>query len=91
MKKIKCLVLSLLLIFSSSSVFSYTFFSGYAGGKINYKAINENFDPDLTLQAFFAGQFNFTENSWGRMEFSVNTNDLLNFSISTFTRLWFCL
>jgi len=81
MKKIKCLILSLLLICTTSSAFAYTFFSGYAGGKVNYKAINEKYDPDLTLQAFFAGQFNFTENSWGRMEFSVNTNDLLNFSI----------
>lgn len=82
MKKIKSLVLSLLFICTTSPVFSFTFFSGYAGGKLNYAASdNETYDPDLTVQAFFAGQFNFSDSSWGRMEFSVNTADLINLSL----------
>ena len=45
-------------IFISTGLFAATSFSGYAGGKLNYAANpdEEDFDPDLRLQAFFAGQ-----------------------------------
>lgn len=71
-------VLSICLLFSSMS-FAATSFSGYAGGKINYAANpeQESYDPDLCLQAFFAGQFNFTQNIWAHLEFSLNTGDFL--------------
>ena len=71
------------LIFISTGLFAATSFSGYAGGKLNYTANPEveDYDPDLKLQAFFAGQFNFSQNLWSHLEFSINTNDLLAQSI----------
>ena len=69
--------------FIASGLYAVTSFSGYAGGKLNYAANPEasDFDPDLKLQAFFAGQFNFTQNLWSHLEFSINTEDLLSESI----------
>lgn len=71
------------VIFISTGLFAATSFSGYAGGKLNYAANpeQEDFDPDLKLQAFFAGQFNFSQNVWSHLEFSINTDDLLSQSI----------
>ncbi len=71
------------VIFISTGLFAATSFSGYAGGKLNYAANpeQEDFDPDLKLQAFFAGQFNFSQNVWSHLEFSINTEDLLSQSI----------
>ena len=70
-------------IFISTGLFAATSFSGYAGGKLNYAANpeQEEYDPDLRLQAFFAGQFNFSQNVWSHLEFSINTGDLLSQSI----------
>lgn len=70
-------------IFISTGLFAATSFSGYAGGKLNYAANpdEEEFNPDLRLQAFFAGQFNFSQNIWSHLEFSINTGDLLSQSI----------
>ena len=70
-------------IFISTGLFAATSFSGYAGGKLNYAANpeEEEFNPDLKLQAFFAGQFNFSQNIWSHLEFSINTGDLLSQSI----------
>lgn len=70
-------------IFISTGLFAATSFSGYAGGKLNYAANpeQEEYDPDLRLQAFFAGQFNFSQNVWSHLEFSINTGDLLSQSV----------
>ena len=67
----------------ASSLFAATSFSGYAGGKLDYSAnpTVEDFDPDLKLQAFFAGQFNFSQNIWSHLEFSIDTGDLLGESL----------
>ncbi|MBP5519601.1 MAG: hypothetical protein J6X84_03370 [Treponema sp.] len=61
----------------SSRLFAATSFSGYAGAKLNYSPNpeSEDYDPDLKLQAFFAGQFNFSQNVWSHLEFSINTGD----------------
>ncbi len=77
-------VILLAALFSfSTGLFAATSFSGYAGGKLNYAADPEveEFDPNLKLQAFFAGQFNFTQNLWSHLEFSIDTGDLLGSSI----------
>ena len=46
-------------------------FSGYSGGKLNYAANPESadYDPDLSLQAFFQGLFNFNPNMWDTWNF----------------------
>lgn len=82
MKK-KLVFLMAAAIFISTGLFAATSFSGYAGGKLNYAADpeEEDFNPDLKLQAFFAGQFNFSQNIWSHLEFSINTGDLLSQSI----------
>lgn len=84
--KIKKSVISFLLItglFITSGLNASTFFSGYAGGKLNYSADSnaEKYDPDLKLQAFFAGQFNFSNNLWSHLEFSIDTKDFISESI----------
>lgn len=75
----KHMILLAAVFYISTGLFAATSFSGYAGGKLNYAANPEveEFDPDLRLQAFFAGQFNFSPNIWSHMEFSINTGDFL--------------
>lgn len=85
MSKKKSLV-SILLIAGflfANNLAATTFFSGYAGGKVNYSSNPESstYDPDLKLQAFFAGQFNFTPNIWSHLEFSIDTGDLISESL----------
>lgn len=67
----------------TSSLSAATSFTGFAGGKINYSAneTSSEYNPDLKLQAFFAGQFNLSQNLWSHMEFSIDTNDLINTSL----------
>lgn len=78
MKKIVLIAAVLLL---GAGLFAETAFSGYSGGKLNYSSNEESadkYDPDLTLQAFFQGQFNFNQNIWGHLEFSIDTKDFLS-------------
>lgn len=86
-KKISTVALILISFSFCEKIFATSFFSGYAGGKLNYGANSaaEKFDPDLKLQAFFAGQFNFSENVWSRLEFSLDTQDLITENFFTAT------
>lgn len=84
MNKKKSFIVVLLSIFIFFETLSATtFFSGYAGGKLNYSAnsSSEAYDPDLKLQAFFAGQFNFSQNFWSHVEFSIDTGDFISQSL----------
>ena len=74
------LVIAAILLLSTQ-LFAQTAFSGYSGGKLNYSSNTEStdkYDPDLSLQAFFQGQFNFAQNLWGHLEFSIDTKDFLS-------------
>lgn len=78
MKKI---IMLAAIISLAAGLFAETAFSGYSGGKLNYASnpeATDSYDPDLTLQAFFQGQFNFSQNMWGRLEFSIDTGDFLS-------------
>ena len=78
MKKI---FLAAVILSLATALFAEPAFSGYSGGKLNYASNPESedsYDPDLTLQAFFQGQFNFSQNIWGRLEFSIDTGDFLS-------------
>lgn len=83
----KRLFIFFLIIFANSILFSAPFFSGMTGVKLNYHGNTEiienesTYNPYLSLQAFFAGQFNFSEKVWGRTEFSIETQNLLNTNI----------
>ena len=85
MKTKKSFVSFLLItgVLLSSSLSAATFFSGYAGGKLNYSADSEaeEYNADLKLQAFFAGQFNFSNNVWSHLEFSIDTKDFISETI----------
>lgn len=82
MKKSKKILSSIMVAFVlyTANAFATSFFSGYAGGKLNYSANREaeEYDPDVKLQAFFAGQFNISESVWSHLEFSVDTHDILS-------------
>ena len=80
MFKIKRLFSTLLITFAAFNAYSESFFSGYTGGKLNYtaKQESEKYDPELKLQAFFQGQFNFSENIWSHVEISVDTDDFIS-------------
>ena len=80
MKMTKKSVLFAVIFTLSAGLFAQAAFSGYSGGKLNYSAnpeSTEKYDPDLKLQAFFQGQFNFSQNMWGHLEFSIDTGDFL--------------
>ena len=76
MKKI---ILFAAILTLTAGIYAQAAFSGYSGGKLNYAANpqSEEYDPDLSLQAFFQGQFNFSSNMWGHLEFSIDTEDFL--------------
>ena len=67
----KRLFIFFLIIFANSILFSAPFFSGLTGAKLNYTGTNNNsvYTPELSLQAFLAGQFNFSDNFWALTEF----------------------
>lgn len=95
MKKISKLFISslLILLFPLTKICATTFFSGYTGLKINYSG-NESsltYDPDLKLQAFFAGQFNFSENILAHAEFSIDTGDFISENIFHQTSSFFTI
>ena len=60
-----------------------SFFSGFAGGKLNYSGneTSAEYEPNLKLQAFFSGQYNISKNIWSHMEFSLDTENLLSETI----------
>lgn len=81
-KKLLAILFSSIILFSSS-LYASSFFSGYTGAKLNYSGNkqSEKYNPDLKLQAFFAGQFNYSENIWSHIELSIDTGDFLNESL----------
>ena len=79
MKKTRKSILFAVIFALTVGLHAQAAFSGYSGGKLNYAANPESadYDPDLSLQAFFQGQFNFNSNMWGHLEFSIDTEDFL--------------
>lgn len=76
----KIFILTILLSLLSLNIGASSFFSGVAGGKVNYTTdkTSPTYNPDLTLQAYFRGQFNFSQNMWSHFEFTIDTEDFLN-------------
>lgn len=76
-----------LLTVSLANLSASAFFTGYAGGMLNFNADREaeKFDPQMDLSAFFSGQFNFSENLWSHLEFSLITQDLMDQSLFSST------
>jgi len=76
-----------LFLLSAASLSASSFFTGYAGAMLNYGADKnaEDFDPEMDLTAFFSGQFNFSDNLWSHLEFSIKTDDLFDKSLFSAT------
>lgn len=72
-----------------------TFFSGYAGAKSdiysNPAATDDDFDTQLQVQAYFAGQLNMTRSFLVRGEFSVQTEDIFSSGVFNDTEAVFCI
>lgn len=70
----------ILFLFIFSQIHAVTAFTGYAGAKLTQSPDDEasSYEGQLKLQAFFAGQFNFNQNIWSHMEFSIDTDNLLS-------------
>lgn len=76
----KRISLLILISFFTTGIFATTF-TGFTGGMLNYSSNDSNlekYDPDLTLQAFLQGQFNFSDSVWAHTEFSINTEDFID-------------
>lgn len=95
MKKLQKTIslMGILISLSFTTLFASPFFSGNAGAMLNFQADKNEvtFDPEMDFTAFFSGQFNFTENLWSHLEFSLKTVDLLDKSLFTATDALFQL
>lgn len=67
------------LIFSCSELFAYSFFTGNAGVQATYEGEDNagKYDPKLSMEAYFEGQFNFSNNLWTHLNISLATEDFL--------------
>ena len=74
---------SIITFFSFNPVFAELCFNGLAGAKAGFDSdkTSEDFDPQMKIQSFFAGQFNISDNFILHGEFSIKTNDLIDNSI----------
>lgn len=80
---------SILLALTASSIFASPAFTAQTGAMLQNTASTDEeegkYDAHLNLSAFFSGQLNFTESLWGRMEFSLQTEDLIEKELFTST------
>lgn len=83
MKKIRRFCFISVLILFIFPAFAEISFNGLAGavGTLCSDPEKDNFDLQLKLQAFFAGQFNLSDNLMVRGEFTVKTSDLIEKSV----------
>lgn len=73
------LVLIAAMLFAAPQLYCVEFFTGYAGGMSLFDTAEDSLA--MRFQAFFAGQFNFTQDIIGRLEFSIKTDDLIEENI----------
>lgn len=83
MKKIRRFCFISVLIVFIFPAFAEISFNGLAGavGTLCSDPEKDNFDLQLKLQTFFAGQFNLSDNLMVRGEFTVKTSDLIEKSV----------
>lgn len=83
MKKIRRFCFISVLIVFIFPAFAEISFNGLAGavGTLCSAPEKDNFDLQLKLQTFFAGQFNLSDNLMIRGEFTVKTSDLIEKSV----------
>lgn len=75
----KAIIFVLLFFIFASLTFAESSFSGYAGVKGDFYSdpTEEDFDPALNIQGYFAGQLNITPSLLIRLEFSIETDDII--------------
>ena len=76
----KCKLFTFVLFLFMPSLFANTFFTGYAGGKLNFSIVenSEKYSPKINFQGFIKGQFNFSENVWSHCELSLDADNLIS-------------
>lgn len=76
----KCKLFTFVLFLFMPSLFANTFFTGYAGGKLNFSIVenSEKYSPKINFQGFIKGQFNFSENIWSHCELSLDADNLIS-------------
>ncbi len=79
-RKTYCLLAILFFLIPDSFLSAVSNFTGNAGvkGDLTSNQDSNDYDPQLTLQSFFAGQFDFTSNITIRTEFSMQTADIID-------------
>lgn len=80
-------IFAFFIIINGAPLYADSFFSGNAGGRLNYSpdVAAESYTPDLGLEVFFEGQFNFSNNVWSHLDFSIDTSTLLDQDFFTAT------
>lgn len=64
------------MLFSAAAGFAAPFFTGYAGALASLKPVKDSSKPNLTAQAFFAGQIDLSGVFLLRTELSVQTDNI---------------
>ncbi|MCQ2586735.1 MAG: hypothetical protein MJ174_01375 [Treponema sp.] len=67
-------------IFSISNITAESFLTGNVGACLDYTAeknLSNEYDPNVNLNAYFEGQFNFSENFWGHLGMSISTDNFV--------------
>ena len=79
----KTVFIAFLLHILGSVLCAEIFFSGFAGAKFDFDSKKESsdFDPQLKIQSFFAGQLNLSSNTIVHGEFSLKTEDIIENSL----------
>lgn len=74
-----------ILLTIPQKLFSESFFSANAGGRLNYSSDSDSpqYDPQLFAEAFLETQFNISDNLWTHFNFSLKTNDFLDKQLFT--------
>lgn len=88
---IKALLVSVFLAGSLFNVHAVPFFSGMAGAGLSFQPVPNAFLPQLYTDAFFAGQFDISQNLILRADVSVYTDNILGDNILKNTPAYFSL
>lgn len=84
---------SILFMLFSGKVFADAFATGNICGQMNFyaKPGEPDFNPELTVDAAYEGQFNFSNNIWGHLAFSIRTEDFIEAGLASSTNAEFTL
>ncbi|MBO5236471.1 MAG: hypothetical protein J6B32_05110 [Spirochaetaceae bacterium] len=74
-------ICTLLFFPSAKMLFAETFFNGYSGAIASIQPTEESLIPDMSMEAFLAGQFDIGGIFQLRTEISIETEDILDYGV----------